>query len=113
MSENNHSSNWNQNDTAVQEAGPKLKKPPMYQVVLLNDDFTPMEFVVELLEKIFFYSRSDATRIMLQIHNKGREVCGIYPEDVAITKTDLVNRYSRDHQHPLRCQFEPCDQEES
>jgi len=113
MSIKSHNSNTNQDDLAIQEASPKLKLPRMYQVLLLNDDFTPMEFVVELLEIFFFHSRSQATDIMLKIHNEGKGICGIYTQDVAATKVDLVNRYSRDHQHPLRCIFEPCNHEES
>ena len=101
-----------QDDAAVQEAKPKLKKPAMYQVVLLNDDFTPMEFVVELIEKFFYHSREDATRIMLKIHTEGKGVCGIYTEDVAETKASTVNQYAQDHQHPLLCQTEPCDEEQ-
>ncbi len=92
----------------VREAKPKLERPRMYQVVLLNDDFTPMEFVVELIEKFFFHSREDATQIMLKVHTEGKGVCGVYTEDVATTKVSQVNQHSQEHQHPLRCQSEPC-----
>jgi len=97
----------------IREADPKLEKPRMFQVVLLNDDFTPMEFVVELIEKFFFHTREDATQIMLKVHTEGKGVCGVYTEDVAATKVALVNQYSQDHKHPLRCQSEPCNHGES
>ena len=87
------------------------KKPSMYQVVLLNDDYTPMEFVVELIEKFFSKTRETATRIMLMIHNEGKGVCGIYTQDIAETKAAMVNKYSMQHQHPLLCEAEPCDEE--
>lgn len=80
----------------------------MYQVVLLNDDYTPMEFVVELLERFFGKTRESATRIMLKVHTEGKGVCGIYTRDIAETKAAVVNKYSRDHQHPLLCDVEPC-----
>lgn len=113
MSTENQTSYIEHGDTAIQEAKPQLKEPQMYQVVLLNDDYTPMDFVVELLELFFFHSREKATKIMLDIHHAGKGVCGIYTEDVAATKTTLVNEYSQSNQHPLRCEFEPCDQKES
>ena len=93
-------------DLAVEEARPKLKRPPLYQVVLLNDDFTPMEFVVEVLEKVFAMDRTKATRIMLEVHTRGKGVCGIYTYEIAETKVAQVNSYSRQHQHPLLCTME-------
>ncbi len=93
-------------DLAVEEARPKLKRPPLYQVVLLNDDFTPMEFVVEVLEKVFAMDRTKATRIMLEVHTRGKGVCGIYTFEIAETKVAQVNSYSRQHQHPLLCTME-------
>ena len=90
----------------VEEARPKLKKPPLYKVILLNDDYTPMEFVVDVLEKIFSMDREKATRIMLQVHTQGRGVCGIYTYEIAETKVAQVNSYSRQHQHPLLCTME-------
>ena len=114
MSSQIGNSDWqDQVDAVIEEAKTKLKRPPMYQVILLNDDYTPMEFVVELIEKFFYHSREDATRIMLKIHTEGKGVCGVYTEDVAETKATLVNQYSQDHQHPLLCQTEPCSDEES
>lgn len=91
---------------AVQEARPKLKKPPMYQVVLLNDDFTPMEFVVHILERFFSKDRAQATRIMLQVHTSGKGLCGIYVREIAETKVSQVNEYARGSNHPLLCEME-------
>ena len=91
---------------AVQESRPKLKKPPMYQVVLLNDDFTPMEFVVLVLERFFSKDRSQATRIMLHVHTKGKGMCGTFVREIAETKVAIVNEYARSHNHPLLCAME-------
>ena len=91
---------------AVEESKPELKRPPMYKVLLLNDDFTPMEFVVHILEKFFSMERHKATRVMLAVHTEGRGVCGTYTRDIAETKVTQVNEYSRKHQHPLMCTME-------
>ena len=91
---------------AVQEARPKLKKPPMYQVVLLNDDYTPMEFVVLVLERFFSKDRSQATRIMLHVHTKGKGMCGTFVREIAETKVAIVNDYARSNNHPLLCAME-------
>jgi len=96
----------NDDDLAVQEAKPKLKKPPLYKVILLNDDFTPMDFVIEILMDFFAMSEQKATLVMLQIHTQGVGVCGTYSKDVAETKVYIVNEYSRAHQHPLMCSME-------
>jgi len=85
----------------------KLAPPPMYQVVLLNDDYTPMLFVVQVLCRVFNRSLEEAERIMLRVHREGRGVCGIYTRDVAVTKVDKVMRLARAHQHPLQCLIEP------
>jgi ATP-dependent Clp protease adaptor protein ClpS len=85
----------------VEEAAPKTKKPPLFQVILLNDDFTPMEFVVEVLELIFGMDRQKATRIMLEVHTKGKARCGVYTYEIAETKVAQVCSYARQHQHPL------------
>jgi ATP-dependent Clp protease adaptor protein ClpS len=82
------------------------KPPPMYQVVMYNDDYTPMEFVVEVLQVFFALSRERATQIMLKVHTEGRGICGIYPKDVASSKVEQVTEYSRQHQHPLQCAME-------
>jgi ATP-dependent Clp protease adaptor protein ClpS len=92
--------------TLVAEATPKLKQPPLYQVLLLNDDYTPMEFVVDVLERFFGLNRPNATRIMLEVHTKGRGVCGVYTYEIAETKVAQVTTYARDHQHPLMCTLE-------
>lgn len=90
----------------VQEAKPRLKRPPLYQVILLNDDYTPMEFVVEILEIFFGMDRSKATQVMLQVHTRGKGVCGVFSRDVAETKVGQVTEYSQQHQHPLLCTME-------
>lgn len=90
----------------VQEAKPKLKRPPLYKVVLLNDDFTPMEFVVIVLQQFFGLNREKATQIMLQVHTKGKGVCGVYSREIAETKVSQVNDYARQNQHPLLCTME-------
>jgi len=113
MSNENDNEFWDsENDTAVEASRPKLKKPRMYQVILLNDDYTPMEFVVELIEQFFYKSRENATQIMLNIHTHGKGVCGVYTEDIAETKAALVTQFAQDHQHPLLCQAEPTDDED-
>jgi ATP-dependent Clp protease adaptor protein ClpS len=84
----------------------KAKKPPMFKVMLLNDDYTPMEFVVSVLQKFFSLDREQATRIMLQVHNDGRGTCGVYPRDIAATKVEQVTSFARQHQHPLACVME-------
>jgi ATP-dependent Clp protease adaptor protein ClpS len=84
----------------------KIKPPPMFKVVLLNDDFTPMEFVVLVLQTFFSKSQEQATQIMLKVHMDGVGVCGVYPSDVAGTKVKQVITFSRKHQHPLKCVME-------
>jgi len=91
---------------SVQEAKPKLRKPPLYKVLLLNDDYTPMEFVVQVLETFFRMSREKATQVMLHVHTRGVGVCGVFIRDIAETKVSQVNDYSRSHQHPLMCTME-------
>lgn len=97
----------------VEAEKPKLKKPPMYKVIMLNDDYTPMEFVVELLEGVFGMDRELAVRVMLKVHTEGRAVCGIYTRDVAETKAMQVARYARENEHPLVCEVEPADDGDS
>lgn len=91
---------------AVETAKPKLKRPPLYKVVLLNDDYTPMEFVVHVLEYFFHMGREKATQVMLHVHTRGKGVCGVFSADIAETKVNQVNRYAREHQHPLLCSME-------
>ena len=88
---------------SVQTAKPKVKKPRMYKVLLNNDDFTPMEFVVHVLENYFSMDRAKATRVMLQVHNEGKGLCGIFTKDIAETKVEQVNEFSRKNEHPLLC----------
>ena len=90
----------------VTKTRPKTKKPSLYKVLLLNDDYTPMEFVVLVLERFFNKDRDDAHRIMLHVHHKGVGVCGVYTFEVAETKVTLVTDFARQHQHPLRCTME-------
>ena len=98
-------------ELAVAPAKPKLKRPPLYRVVLLNDDYTPMEFVVEVLEHFFSMNREKATQVMLAVHTQGKGVCGIYPRDIAETKAEQVNQAARDNGHPLLCEVEPSQDE--
>ncbi len=91
---------------AVEEARPSLKKPPLYKVMLMNDDFTPMEFVVHILEHFFRMDRARATRIMLNVHTQGKGLCGTYIRGIAETKVAQVNEYARNNNHPLLCTME-------
>ena len=88
------------------ESKPKTKKPSMYKVLMLNDDYTPMEFVVHVLERFFGKKREEATQIMLHVHRRGVGVCGVYTYEVAETKVTQVVDYARQHQHPLQCTLE-------
>jgi ATP-dependent Clp protease adaptor protein ClpS len=94
------------NTGVVTRTAPKTKKPSLYKVLLLNDDFTPMEFVVLILERFFSKGREEATRIMLHVHQKGVGVCGVYTFEVAETKVTQVMDFARKHQHPLQCTME-------
>lgn len=91
----------------VMTAPPELKKPPFYAVVLFNDDYTPMEFVIEILQLYFALDLDRATEVMLTVHYRGKGVAGIYPRDIAETKAQQVNNYARSQGHPLLCQIEP------
>lgn len=85
---------------------PKTKKPSMYRVLMLNDDYTPMEFVVHVLENFFNKNREEATRIMLHVHQRGVGICGVFTYEIAETKVTQVIEYARQHQHPLQCTLE-------
>ena len=98
-------SDWD-DGVAVQDAKPKLKRPPLYHVMLMNDDYTPMEFVVHVLEHFFSLPSEKAHRVMLQVHTRGKGVCGTYTREIAETKVAHVNEYSRDNHHPLLCTME-------
>ncbi len=93
-------------DTVLEVRRSKVKPPPMFKVLLLNDDYTPMDFVVAVLQKIFALSRERATQVMLKVHREGIGVCGVYPRDVAATKVEQVKAYAKQHQHPLQCVME-------
>ena len=93
-------------DLAIEEARPRLKKPPLYRVILINDDFTPMEFVVEILQGVFGMERTGATRVMLEVHTKGKGICGLYTYEIAETKVAQVTTIAQQQQHPLRCTME-------
>jgi len=104
----NHQEMGDDGDTAVveQTAKPQLKKPSFYQVIVLNDDYTPMDFVVEVLEDFFAMNIEQATQVMLTIHHQGQAVAGIYPKDIAETKAQQVIDFARHNQHPLMCRVE-------
>jgi ATP-dependent Clp protease adaptor protein ClpS len=93
-------------DTVLEARKSKLKPPPMYKVMLLNDDYTPMEFVVAVLQKFFGMTRERATQVMLKVHREGMGVCGVFPRDIAASKVQQVAAYARKHQHPLQCVME-------
>ena len=93
-------------DTVLEARKSKLKPPPMYKVMLLNDDYTPMEFVVLVLQTFFAMTREKATQVMLKVHREGIGVCGVFPRDIASTKVQQVAAFARKHQHPLQCVME-------
>jgi ATP-dependent Clp protease adaptor protein ClpS len=95
-----------EDDVAVEEAKPKVKRPPLYKVILLNDDYTPMDFVVHILEIFFGLNQEAATHIMLEIHVQGKGICGSFTREIAETKVAQVNEYARENQHPLLCIME-------
>ena len=95
-----------QGDALLEAQQAKAKLPPLYKVLLLNDDFTPMDFVILVLQKYFSMNREQATQIMLKVHVEGRGVCGVYPRDVAATKVEQVATFARENQHPLACVME-------
>ncbi|MBK8336837.1 MAG: ATP-dependent Clp protease adapter ClpS [Sterolibacteriaceae bacterium] len=95
-----------QSDSVLEVQKSKVKPPPMFKVLLLNDDFTPMDFVVLVLQKFFNMTREQATQVMLKVHREGMGVCGVFPRDVAATKVEQVSSYARQHQHPLACVME-------
>ena len=94
-------------DEQVKASLPKLDRPSMYQVILLNDDYTPMDFVVLVLQQFFAMTTEEATQVMLQIHTTGKGLCGTFTRDVAETKMTLSNDFSRGHDHPLLCIMQP------
>lgn len=108
IDEPNHSSD---DGVMVEEERPKLKRPSLYQVIMLNDDYTPMEFVIHILESFFGMDREKATRVMLEVHTKGQAVCGVYSRDVAETKASQIVDYAQQNEHPLLCKIQAVDGE--
>src|SRR5262245_26412887 len=106
MSDNGRNGREDQTTGVVVKSKPKTKKPSMYKVLLLNDDYTPMEFVVHVLERFFGKTREEATRIMLHVHRRGVGICGVYTYEVAETKVTQVMDAARQAQHPLQCTME-------
>lgn len=107
MSNKDMSSDEGALDTITREEDEvEISEPPMYRVLMLNDDFTPMEFVVHILMKFFNKSEGEATRLMLDVHHKGKAVVGVFTREIAETKTQIVNTYSKQHEFPLLCQYE-------
>ena len=106
MSDENHNDGGDTTTGVVVKTRPKVKKPSMYKVLMLNDDYTPMEFVVLILEQFFHKTRDEATHIMLQVHRKGVGICGVYTYEVAESKTAQVVDFARRHEHPLQLTLE-------
>src|SRR6185295_8752333 len=107
MSDNDRNNNEDGTGTGVAvRSRTKTKRPSMYKVLMLNDDYTPMEFVVHVLERFFGKSREEATQIMLHVHRRGVGICGVYTYEVAETKVNQVTEFARRNQHPLRCTLE-------
>ncbi len=98
--------NQKQGGAVLEAQRSKVDPPRMYKVLLLNDDFTPMDFVIVILEKFFRMNREKATQVMLAVHREGKGVCGVYPRDLAATKVEQVSAFARQHQHPLACVME-------
>lgn len=98
--------NQQQDGSVLELRKTRQKPPPLYKVLLLNDDYTPMDFVITVLQRFFSLDTEQATRIMLKVHNEGRGVCGIFPRDIAATKVEQVIAFARQHQHPLACIME-------
>jgi ATP-dependent Clp protease adaptor protein ClpS len=94
------------NSGVITRTRPKTKKPSMYKVLMLNDDYTPMEFVVHVLERFFAKGHEEATQIMFHVHQRGVGICGVFPYEVAETKVTQVMDFAREQQHPLRCTLE-------
>ncbi|KAA1192964.1 ATP-dependent Clp protease adapter ClpS [Photorhabdus heterorhabditis] len=103
---NDYHNSLKNKESVKDERQQKLQPPSMYQVILNNDDYTPMEFVVDVLRKFFSYDIERATQLMLDVHYQGKAVCGVYTAEVAETKAAQVNMYAREHQHPLLCTLE-------
>jgi len=107
MSDNDEKQIAPSDGVAVEEAKPKLKKPQLYKVLLMNDDYTPMEFVILVLQQFFTMPREKAVRVMLNVHQKGKGVCGVYTHEVAESKVRMVLDFASENNHPLKCTMEP------
>ena len=109
---NNNANEFDDNSSVlVKPSDPILKRPPLYHVVLLNDDYTPMEFVIYVLQTFFGYDKEKSTQIMLAVHTKGKGVCGIYTKEVAETKSNQINNFAKQNEHPLVSDIEPIDED--
>ena len=109
---NNKSEDYESNSSPLVELEErKLKKPSLYRVILLNDDYTPMEFVIYVLQTFFGYDKEKSTQIMLAVHTKGKGVCGIYSKEVAETKSNQINNFAKQNEHPLVSDIEPIDED--
>lgn len=102
----NHREHDHEHGVAVETSKPELARPPLYAVMLLNDDYTPMDFVVEVLTRFFSMNLEKATQVMLHVHTRGRGVCGVFTREIAESKVAQVNEYARMNQHPLLCTME-------
>lgn len=102
----NHHEHDHEHGVAVETSKPELARPPLYAVMLLNDDYTPMDFVVEVLTRFFSMNLEKATQVMLHVHTRGRGVCGVFTREIAESKVAQVNEYARMNQHPLLCTME-------
>jgi ATP-dependent Clp protease adaptor protein ClpS len=108
----NKSEDFESNNSSLLELEePKLKKPSLYRVILLNDNYTPMEFVIYVLQTFFSYDKEKATQIMLAVHTKGKGVCGVYTKEVAETKSNQINSFAKQNEHPLVSDIEPIDED--
>ena len=108
----NKSEDFESNTSSLAELEePKLKKPSLYRVILLNDNYTPMEFVIYVLQTFFSYDKEKATQIMLAVHTKGKGVCGVYTKEVAETKSNQINSFAKQNEHPLISDIEPIDED--
>ncbi|ODS23425.1 ATP-dependent Clp protease adapter ClpS [Candidatus Endobugula sertula] len=96
----------------AEKTKPVIKRPPLYRVIMLNDDYTPMEFVVHILESFFNMNREKATQVMLQVHTEGKATCGVYTRDIAEAKAAQVNQCAQDNEHPLVCEIEAAEDED-
>lgn len=104
---NEQNQDWHdENQLVVAPSKPALKQPPKYRVLMINDDYTPMDFVIEVLESLFSMAKDNATRTMMQVHTEGQAPCGIYTFEIAEAKVEQANSYAQSHGHPLQCTME-------